>query len=167
MKCFYCHKDIENPENELYQEAIKTKKGTTNNRNYHKKCFDIKVKEWNEWCSLYEYILEKYFLKTVPEYFLGELKKLREHYDYKIMLSCLKDIELNLLKNMAHKVFNGFTKSRYILVSLQNSIDSWYEKSLKQNNENLQLQNEYKSSWVTITKKYKPKTDKTDYDYLD
>ena len=87
--------------------------------------------EWNQWCELYDYVLEKYFLKTVPTSFIKQLRELRKNYTFEIILKCLQSIEGNLMKNMENKDFEGSQKGSYLNVALSNNVDAFYEKTIK------------------------------------
>jgi hypothetical protein len=147
MKCKYCEKEILNSETELHQEPQKDREGNIKTskkgilyNNYHRSCFEFKEKEKLGFNNLYDYILEKYFIKMLPTSLIKSIRELRQHYDFELILECLQNLENNLMTNI-DRINNGtgfnsdYQKGNYIMSALRNSIDNFYSKRLKQDND--------------------------------
>ncbi len=177
MKCHYCKQEIL-PE-QLHREPKKDKNGNIKTsktgkvqyQNSHIQCFERVKKDKKEFDALYDYILDKYFIKTVPTSLIKSLRELRKYYDFGDMLECLESIEDNLRYNIDKIEFNnGYQKGNYIMAALSNNIDTWYEKkSKKVIEENKQIKNikinNYFVSQVDV--ELETDEDESDYDFLD
>jgi hypothetical protein len=149
MKCWACKQDIKNPEIELYKEPKYDRKGNVklNSKgqqeyyNFHINCWEHKQKEKQGFNNLYDYILEKYFIKMLPTSLIKSLRELRQYYDFELMLECLQSLESNLMMNIDRiGQFNSdYQKGNYIMAALKNSIDSFYSKNLKKEKEKINI----------------------------
>lgn len=148
MKCWACKKEILNPETELLKVEQKDKNGNikTNKKgilyhNFHQACWDFKQKEKLGFNNLYDYILEKYFIKMLPTSLIKSIRELRQYYDFELMLECLQSLESNLMMNIDRiGQFNSdYQKGNYIMAALKNSIDTFYSKQLKKEKEKIDI----------------------------
>jgi hypothetical protein len=72
----------------------------------------------------------------LPTSLIKSIRELRQYYDFELILECLHGLENNLMTNMSRIEFgNDYQKGNYIMVALKNSIDTFYSKKLKQDNE--------------------------------
>lgn len=180
MKCHYCEKEIQNSETEFYQHPQKDREGNakTNKKgvglyyNFHKSCFEFKEKEKLGFNNLYDYILEKYFIKILPTSLIKSIRELRQYYDFNLILECLQNLESNLMINIdrienGNKFKSDYQKGNYIISCLKNNVDGFYSKKQKQLNEEKQFKNEYETIWIDPAKEVKTKKDNIDYNFLD
>jgi hypothetical protein len=172
-KCYYCKNLIS--KQELFRIEQKDKLGTLKvsktgkqqYNNYHKKCYEFKEKENKQWCELFEYIRETYFNKILPDVLILKLKKLRESFNFEIMLLCLKDLEKRLLPkiNSINFIHDG-QKCLYLYKALQGSIDGFYGKYKNSQAEQIQINETYKQlNHIKINDS--THVDDNDYDFLD
>ena len=174
MKCWACKQEIEYPETELHKEPQKDRQGNikTNKKgvlyySFHKNCWEHKQKEKLGFNNLYDYILEKYFIKMLPTSLIKSIRELRQYYDFELMLECLQSLESNLMINMSRIEFgNDYQKGSYIMAALKNSIDTFYSKRLKQNNEKKDIYQDTEFNFIDNSKFIKIETIEN-YDILD
>jgi hypothetical protein len=175
MKCKACSLEIES-ENLLHKEPQRDKNGNikTNKKgilynNFHKSCWEHKQKEKLGFNNLYDYVLEKYFIKILPTSLIKSIRELRQYYDFELILECLQGLESNLMVNIDRigQFESDYQKGNYIMAALKNNIDTCYSKRLKQDNEKIQIKTEYEAIWIDPSKEVKNQTDKTDYNFLD
>lgn len=151
MKCYYCKKEI--VDDLIYLPILdkngKHKESKTGKKQYrkaHTKCYNFSEKEKKEKSMLYEYITDRYFVKMMPIAMMQRIenlrngntiytpkdqKKVKEGYEYSVILGCLKNLSSSLDGYLKGKEFNSDTqKGNYIMATVENNVDKFYKESL-------------------------------------
>lgn len=145
-KCKYCKEFI--PHEELFQVPQRdrngnikhTKTGRVQYHRYHKKCYDFLKKEKRDWDSLFQYVLDTYFIKTIPSPIIIRLQDLRngssrlgkqiqykQGYEYQTILECFKSHEDYIKNVIRDKDFKtDIQKGNYIMAIIEGQIDQFY-----------------------------------------
>lgn len=103
-------------------------------------CYKAIEKNNKEWSEIYDYLVEKYFIKVLPTTIIKELKEMRKNFEYNIMLGCFKSMENSLIKYYSEKDFQSdYQRCRYIMGAFNKEIDNFYRKQLKKAKESEEI----------------------------
>lgn len=129
-------------------------------------CKKIAVEEKESFNILYDYILTKYFINSLPTVMIKEIRALRSRYTFSIILSCFQSIEKSLYKAYYQKTFSSdYNRARYLMGALGNNIDGFYRKHNEKEAESIETQ-KIDNTFKIIEKRNKTVEDKN-YDILD
>ena len=132
------------------------------------KCEESERLDWNNWCDLYDYLEDKYFIKDIPIALMKDLRELRLKYEYEKILKCYKSIEGSLLPNYYKIDFDSdLQRSKYLISGFLNAIDSLEREMLKSEYNEI-VANDLNEKLILINKKQPiVLTEKINYDFLD
>ena len=151
-KCKYCKEFI--PCEELFQVPQRDRKGNIKHTKtgkisyyrYHKKCYEFLKEEKQGWDNLFQYVLDTYFIKTVPSPIIIRLQDLRngssrlgkqiqykQGYKYQTILGCFKSHEDYIKNAIRDKDFKtDVQKGNYIMAIIEGQINQFYLEEEKQ-----------------------------------